>query len=485
MAVWTLETYTHENVNGGALVNTIAPENLHFVLNLPQVGGVSTVDFEVSFGAVDAVSGEPLVSHDFISPKQHDFLLKRSDLDDPIMGGIITEVSGQDDGDPPIDSVGVSGSDWLFYLTGRQWPYDADPHDDAPNGWSLVPWMGPAGAGGAGGLFYNIFASEIADIVRGILETIRDMSANWPADPDEMANYRGVWLSGAAYVVDDCVSDDGQIWKAVADNTGDEPPSGSWVAIFPSFSLPFTTDGGDFDHTGKTIDYQIATFDTSSIFDLIQTLSQAGLENGGFDFEITWDKRFKLHAPEIGDPDVPIFEIVVDGTPAFANALSVGFTNDGPRWTHFLGTAAGSAGGGTNNATGNQGGINKHFRASSAAFRRWDGSSSFGTVRGKNNASLADLDLLESLTSLQLAFGSNPAHTIPIEVKPRDIDGFWLAARPGQYVNVIYDLGFHKINSVQKIISMDCTVDTEGEETVTLGFNQFYDASDTSGLDDI
>lgn len=450
--VWTVEHVNHENVDDGSVLQEVRPESLHFVLQLGQQGP-GQIDYAISVGAAD-VDGDPAVSDDSVQPYITDFNLKRSDLTDPVMSGMITTVSGQD-GDPPLEQVQIAGQDWLHYLDLRVWPYDATLSDPVPSG--LHAW--PDG-------FVWDFTAEVGQQIKDILETVRDLSQNYPGTPDDMGtNYRGPWLIGASYLVGDSVNDNGQIWIAIHNNTGDEPPSANWSAIFPSFSLPFLVDADD---TGFTTNINLAPFDSTTILALIQGLSQAGLDHGGFDFYMTFDKIFKLVYPEIGDPDSPVFTLEVDATTHFADMVSAGYTNTGPTGTHVLGTGAGTA--------NRQGGINKHFPASSAVFRRIDQVSDFGNVK--------DLNLLESLTSLALAFASNPAHQIPIEVNPADIPGFWTVAKPGAYVTVDYDFGFHHVNSTQKIVAMDCAVDTEGVETVTLTFNQFYDASDQSGIND-
>lgn len=413
--VWTVEHHEHEYVPDGAhsstleadgsLIQTVKPENLHFVLQL-GVLGPGQIDYEISIDAVDD-EGDPVVTADFVGPYRTDFHLKRSGLTHPLMAGMHTQVGGQD-GEDPIDAVRIGGQDWLHYLEKRVWPYDATK--------SAVLW--PTG-------FLWDFNDEVGQQIKDILETIRDVSANWPDPPDVLS------------------------------------PN-------PSYSLGFTVDADD---TGVSRRITIPKFDATSIYSLIQTYAQARQGYGGFDFLMSWDKVFRLVVPEIGDPDAPVFTLEVDATTHLANMVSAGFTNTGPEATHVLGVGAGTA--------NKQGGINKHFPASSAVFRRLDKVADFGDV--------TDLAALEAMTALELAFGSNPVHEIPIEVNPADITGFWdpdTGARPGRYVAVDYDLGFHRINSTQRIVSMDCSVDTEGEERVVLAFNQFYDATDNGGIAD-
>jgi len=44
------------------------------------------------------------------------------------------------------------------------------------------------------------------------------------------------------------------------------------------------------------------------------------------------------------------------------------------------------------------------------------------------------------------------------------------------------DLIQHEINSAQRIVSMDCTVDNEWNERVELGLNQIYNTSSHYGV---
>lgn len=412
--VWTVEHRSHaefmpDGLDGditddGAdeLLEEIYPENLHFRLQLGTLGP-GTVDYEVSRGAKD-VDGDPAVTEDFVGPMRTDFVLKRSDLIEPIMAGMHTTVAGTDEQATPLDVVKVTGADWLEYLDRRRWPYDA--------ALSYVDWPD--------GFRFRVAAAEIGQLVKDILETVRDVSTNYPAAPD---------------------------------------------AGHPSYSLAYTVDADD---TGHTTNYEIVQFESSSILDLITTLATAGRDRGGFDLQATWDKVYRIIYPEIGDPDSPVFTIEVDVVSHLANAQAVGFTNTGPAATHLLGVGAGTS--------TRQGGVNRHFRHSSATFRRLDDVADFAEVK--------NLDALEDLTGSQLALGSNPVHEIPIRVDPATITDFWLLCKPGVYVAVNYDLGFHTINSVQRVTAMDCNVSTEGDESVDLELNQYYDTSPDAGLAD-
>ena len=419
--LWTVDHLQHELVPDapnsstltadGSVIQTVKPENLHFLMQL-GVLGPGTISYEISRTAKND-DGSPVVvdqtdGSDMVAAYKTDFALRRADLEDPVMAGMHTSApSAEDSGDAPLGPVQIAGMDWLHYLDLRVWPYDATL--------SYVNWPD--------GFAFNVAAAEIGQLIKDILETVRDLSAAYPGPPDPTAT--------------------------------------------PSYSLGFTVDADD---TGVSMDYLISPFDSTTILAMIQQLASAETYAGGYGFEffMTWDKVFRLVYPSIGDPTSPVFTLEVDATTHVANMRKVGFTNNGPLATHVLGVGSGTA--------NKQGGINKHFPKNSAVYRRIDQVASFAQV--------ADLGALEALTGGTLAFGANPVHEIPVEVDPADIPNFWTVCKPGVYVEVVYDLGVHQINSVQKVVSMDCTVDEEGNETVVLGFNQYYDVSPASGIDD-
>ncbi len=92
--------------------------------------------------------------------------------------------------------------------------------------------------------------------------------------------------------------------------------------------------------------------------------------------------------------------------------------------------------------------------------------------------------MLERLTGGSLSTGVDPQHEIPIIVDPATIPGFWDLATPGAYIVVNYELTAHAVANTFKIVSMDASVDQEGNELVTLGINTAQDVVGSSGLDD-
>lgn len=394
-APWFLDLRQHNRT----LVARVAPENLRFTKQL-GVMGPHDFDCEISLSATDP-EGRVVVSPAFIGPYRTDFELRRADLAHPVMAGIITSFGGAGAGE---EHVKISGKDWLHYLERRCWPYDATL--------SYVNWPD--------GFRFKATAAEIGQIVKDMLETIRDVSPAYPA-------------AGTSY------------------------------------SLDFTVD---VDNTGHSRNYEIGRFESQSIYDLIRDLASADKADGGFDFLMTWDKKFRLVYPELGDPDAPAISLEIDAATQMVNMLELGQTNTGPEGTHYLGVGAGTS--------TKQGGVNKHFRNNSRIFRRLDVVKDFGDVK--------DLDALEAFTSSALSMGANPLHEVPVKVDPSAIPGFWTKVRPGVYADVRYDLGYARLpNEValpQRIVSMECDVDLDGNESVSLGLNQHFDISANAGLAD-
>ncbi len=290
--VWTIEHREHEFTPivvgmpaiqvDGALINEVTPDNLAFTLQLGKLGP-GQISYDLGLSALDVITGDPVVGHEFVGAYRTDFRLKRSTQAHPLMAGMHTPTPAMADGATPEDFVSLAGQDWLHYLQRRVWPYDA--------ALSYVDW--PAG------LRFSVAAAEIGDIVRDVLETVRDVSPNWPLPPD-------------------------------APGTGGHP----------SYSLGYTVVC---DSTGVMTNFAISPMDSTTIYDMINTFAQNERDQGGFDFLMTWDKIFKLIYPEIGDPTMPVFTLQVDAITKIANMREIGFTNIGPLGTHYLGVGSGAS----------------------------------------------------------------------------------------------------------------------------------------------
>jgi hypothetical protein len=410
--IWEIDYFNQDgssDPNSKDLVATVRPENLQFTFQEGQ-NGPHEVNSECSRYAKDD-DGNFIVEDGFIGPYRSDFALRRSDLTNPLITGMVTPYGGAD---PSEDHVKISGKSYLHYLERRHWPYD--PGDGETPGLSYVNWPD--------GFRFKVADADTGQIIKDILETVRDLSPNFP-----------------------------------------DPP-GSTLAT-RSFSLDFTVDVDD---TGHNINYEITPFESQSIYELIKSLSEGvRADKAAFDFYMTWDKVFRLVYPEVGDPAHPVLFLEVDVETGKANMTAAQQTNTGPQCTHVLGVGAGTS--------TKAGGVNRHFRHNSSIFRRLDEITDFGDVK--------NLGALISLTAGTLSFGANPVHEVSIEVDPNQIPHFWQRVRPpGQYVMVDYDLGYARINSVQKIVSIDCTVTPEGDETAVLNLNQHYNVDSSTGLAD-
>jgi hypothetical protein len=404
--IWEVDLFNQDgsnDPNSKELVATVAPENLSFTFQEGQ-NGPHEVAFELSRYASDA-DGNFIVANSFVGPYRTDFHLRRSDLTNPLITGVLTPYGGAD---PSEDHVKIAGKSYLHYLERRFWPYDADlSYRNFPDGFR-----------------FKVKDAEVGRIVKDMLETVRDLSPNYPGPP------------------------------------------GSTLAT-RSFSLDFTVDVDD---TGHKINYEIAPFESQSLYELVKSLSEgARADKAAFDFYMTWDKVFRLVYPEVGKPSKPVLYLEVDVETGKANMLEAQQTNTGPQCTHVLGVGAGTS--------TRSGGVNRHFRHNSSIFRRLDEVSDFGEVK--------NLDALIGLTAGTLSFGANPVKEVPISVDPNQIPNFWKRVRPpGQYVMVDYDLGYARINSVQKIVSIDGSVTPEGDETAVLNLNQHYNVDTSTGLAD-
>lgn len=212
--------------------------------------------------------------------------------------------------------------------------------------------------------------------------------------------------------------------------------------------------------------WSIPLGDTESILSKIKALSELGYAMGGFDFQITKDKEFRLWYPEKGDPTQPVLYLSDLTDETAVPITDLGFSNDGPGATHVLGTASGGLLP-----------VNRDFPGSSEKFRRLDKGSDYGD-------SVKSFEALDSMTSGDLAKSANPMREItPITVNANEIPDFWSTVDTGLYAYIVEDLVWHRIDSAHKIIKMDCEITNEGDENVTLGLDHWYDWSEFSGYD--
>jgi hypothetical protein len=192
--------------------------------------------------------------------------------------------------------------------------------------------------------------------------------------------------------------------------------------------------------------------DTEDILSKIKGMAEG---KPGFDFEITWDRKFKLYYPEYSDPTIIEFKMVTNAKPTLTqtdSALSVDWTDNGPEFTHILGLGAGSSphlGAARGSTEGQQ------------VFRRLDGSVDFGDVPSRAK--------LNRLTEGALRAGVRPQREVPIDVAPENISAnFWDNIVPGVYFVNITDLYGHEVTGTKKLTSIEANITNEGEELVKL-----------------
>lgn len=210
---------------------------------------------------------------------------------------------------------------------------------------------------------------------------------------------------------------------------------------------------------GIPINYQLALADDSDILSIVSGLSD---NYPGFHFEVLNSKELRLYSPHKYDIAVANDQSLANHiyTDAASGLLDVDFTNAGPEGTHIFGQGAGYGGspkiGSTLGALANQG-----------VYGRLDLSVDFGDIPSRA--------LVESRTRARFGWGLQPVHEITIDVDPGAVgDSFWTLQRPGEAIWVNTDLYAHYLDSPQEIVSVDVTVDEEGNESATMALNQIY-----------
>lgn len=226
---------------------------------------------------------------------------------------------------------------------------------------------------------------------------------------------------------------------------------------------------------GTTINFELQLGDTSTALSIIDGLSQYF---PGFDYLISYDKVMNIWSPHrFGDPDTTADDGAMGGNICWRvgdiygvghEPMEVEYTNSGPTATHLLGRGAGS---------NNQTTIAKALGASDiqGAFWRLDGAVDFGD-QAKTQG------VVDMRTRKEFIYGAQEGHDIILKVNPDVLTDFWNIVRPGLALWINEDFQFHGIDSAQRIMEMDCTVDNEENERVTFGLNQIYNTSTHYGV---
>jgi hypothetical protein len=221
-------------------------------------------------------------------------------------------------------------------------------------------------------------------------------------------------------------------------------------------SLDFFLD--EMPDTGHKTDLTVSLFDTESIMSKIQQLSQQ--EPGIFDFWITWDRHFHMAVPR----RFPI-ECLADATKcawyfndSASGLLHVNFTDTGPEGTYLIGY--GSLVGSTDVQVG------LAVQDFHNRFRRLDATRDFGDVTSRSR--------VDALTTAAYAQTANPTYEVVIEVYPDAIENFWNKIYPGSAIWLDYKHEARHIFSAHEVVSIECQVGNEVDESVTLNLNQVY-----------
>lgn len=190
--------------------------------------------------------------------------------------------------------------------------------------------------------------------------------------------------------------------------------------------------------------------DTEDILSKIKTFAEG---KPGFDFEVTWDRKFKLYYPEYSDPTILAWSLggafsTPNSSPSF---LDMDWTDNGPTGTHLLALGAGSS--------------FKLGRAIGSVeaqqqFRRLDHTEDFGDVPNRAK--------LNRLANGALSAAIRPQREVPMKVVPEDIPDFFDKFHPGVYFYVSWDLEAHQVTGEHKLLGFEVNVDNAGNEEVTL-----------------
>lgn len=206
--------------------------------------------------------------------------------------------------------------------------------------------------------------------------------------------------------------------------------------------------------------------DTETILSKIKQLAEG---EPGFDFEMTWDKKFKLYYPEYSDPTDVEFIMVTAQPPTLKQtnaAYGIDWTDNGPQGTHLLALGSGLA---------YRMAIALGSDDGQSTFRRLDFTMDFGEVPKKSK--------LRRLAKGGLRAGVRPQREVPIRIIPEQIHDFWTRVRPGAYFINNTELGAHTVTGEKKLTAIEFEVTNQGEELVELHselWKAWYNVEDAS-----
>jgi hypothetical protein len=207
-------------------------------------------------------------------------------------------------------------------------------------------------------------------------------------------------------------------------------------------SLPLTYNNG---LSGQTInDFKIPLGDTEDIKSKIEALSK---KLPGFDYEITWDREFKMYPDKKGTVKEFTFE-------QGRNIYLLNYSNRGPAGTHTLGVVQGSGNKIARSAT----------HAGVAAYRRWDVHEELSLVTTDGNVVQATTDAeSERNIAPRLEFAVHFVGEEGIEVLHE--------VETGDRVPVNADLGWIQVDDYMRVVNIQGTTDDEGNFELIFTFD--------------
>lgn len=197
--------------------------------------------------------------------------------------------------------------------------------------------------------------------------------------------------------------------------------------------------------------YDSITYDNKSIYDAIVEMSQ---ENSGFDFEITWDKKFNIYYPSIGSSRSDVI-FTYPG-----NVMDIKISSDASKLVNSL-LARGKGFG------GNQISTTVSDSASQTTYFLRQGTQDYSDV--------ADPTQLTNLANGELAIYKQPLTLHSVVFDPSVSGNPSVGAlHIGDQIQVVVSqlLLYSDVNTFFKIDEIDLAIGDEGDEQVTLMLNQ-------------
>jgi hypothetical protein len=280
---------------------------------------------------------------------------------------------------------------------------------------------------------------------------------HYPFDAADPTRYLGGTASQTAHLGYQAFDHPGRIISDLLDITLARPNS-----LDLHYGLP---------DAGPKIGFNLQLADTESIYDKIKSLSEMGGsgegDEAGFNFDVNPDKEFKIWFPQRfpnaarKDPSACIHTFD-DITPP-TELVDAEFQNHGPDMTHILTQGAGT-------------GIKNPARSYSPSddtqviFRRWDGTASWSDIQSGYYTDKGKR--FTDMSQMHFSAAAYPQISLPITVKPEAIPNFWTTFKPGLAVWVNLNFEVRRVQQPFKINQMQCVVDNEGNEQVTLDVEQ-------------